>query len=803
MAAAGKLPAWLQVGKNCRYWSESQQTHHPVVITSVDPVKKRVVVIFVADSSVWKTVPYSAVGPTGVLRPPDGAVDGKAKEKDDGTATPPWYDQLNQAETREQDKTDLKRKTEDSLAQKERRRYLWQQEQQRKADEERKVREEERSAREATAEVERLRIVEKIRVEREAEQMRQFEVLMMNKEEEVSSKLNAVWRQREAVTRRQHEEEEREQFEEEQRLLAQKLHEEMANRPRIAFGVSKRQEPAKVQISQQPDKVPATPAAPMLGQHDGSQQQPQLLQQQQLQFAAGAAWPAEDSWAALEAALPPRPSQAEAPCTESIAAAAAAAASRAAARRMLAESEEERRRNLAAPAAAAYGSQVHGHDLQRSVSPGDWYGMQIRVIYQKHNPSKLADVPMLMEKYVGCEEEMYERICEKYGVQPLPPPDNLEKPAPPAAAPPAKAAVGYARKAGAAVPPPTLTKPKSKASAPSANSLMERFQNLVEDLDDDYEVAQDERPSQTGEDDFRQQSRQRSRRRSSRSPRGGSDDHRRSRSDRDRYRDRDRDRDHDRGVGNDRRGFGGSSPSKRRGSPPASVSGRGSEARMSPPWSAGGDQTGSRDAGYHYSSFHAATASSSSAARFDDEVESTGSRPGGVWSDPPHEEPGRPGRGGGDGASEGNGWRSQSGYGRTSHEVLSRDQVAGAAATGSQRHAAGAPAAGRGDSRAENRGMPGELAIGARVPRPGGEGASSRAANPRGSVRDSLPPRPWKTSGGSRSRSRERDVPWRDHSSSNAAGGSYHADHRSHGDRGGNRDRSGRYDGHYSRSDGY
>eukprot|EP00930_Biecheleria_cincta_P086064 TRINITY_DN7542_c0_g1_i1.p1 TRINITY_DN7542_c0_g1~~TRINITY_DN7542_c0_g1_i1.p1 ORF type:complete len:790 (+),score=164.51 TRINITY_DN7542_c0_g1_i1:66-2435(+) len=789
MAAAGKLPAWLQVGKNCRYWSESQQTHHPVVVTSVDPVKKRVVVIFVADSSVWKTVPYSAVGPTGVLRPADGAADGKAKENDDGTATPPWYDQLNQAETREQDKEDLKKKTEDSLAQKERRRYLWQQEQQRKADEERKVREEERQAREAAAEVERLRIVEKLRVEREAEQMRQFEVLMMSKEEEVSGKVNAVWRQREAVARRQREEEEREQFEEEQRLLAQKLHEEMANRPRIAFGVTKRQEPTKVLISQQPEKVPPAPA-PMPGQHDRSQQ-PQLLQQQQPQYAAGAAWPAQDSWSVPEAGLPPRPSQAEAPSSESPAAAAAAAASRAAARRLLAESED-RRRNFAGPAFAAYGSQVHSQELQK-VSPGDWYGMQIRIIYQKHNPSKLADVPMLLNKYVGCEEEMYERICEKYGVQPIPPPENLEKPASASAAPAPKAAVGYARKAGAAVPPPTLTKPKSKASAPSANSLMERFQNLVGDLDDDYEVAQDEPSPRMGEDDFRHHSRQRSRRRSSRSPRGGSDDHRRSRSD--------RDRDRDRGVGSDRRGYGRSSLSKRRGSPPASGSGRGSEARRSPSWNAGSDQAGSKDAGYHCSSYHAAT-SSSSAARFDDGVESTGSRPGGVWSDPPHDEPSRPGRGGGDGSSEGNCWRSQNSYGRTSREGSSGDQPAGAADNGSQRGAADAPAVSRGDGRAVSRGMPGELPIGARTYR-GVEGASSRAAKPRGSVRDSLPPRPWKNSGGSRSRSREGCVPWRDHSSSNGAGGSYHADHRSHGDRGGNRDRCGRYDGHYSRSYGY
>eukprot|EP00438_Fugacium_kawagutii_P028608 Skav226700 [mRNA] locus=scaffold3971:230922:232326:- [translate_table: standard] len=60
----------------------------------------------------------------------------------------------------------------------------------------------------------------------------------------------------------------------------------------------------------------------------------------------------------------------------------------------------------------------------------EWYGLQIRAVYEKHNPGKLPDVPHLLSKYAGCEDEMYDRICEKYGVQPALPPGNL-RPLPP------------------------------------------------------------------------------------------------------------------------------------------------------------------------------------------------------------------------------------------------------------------------------------------------------------------------------------------------------------------------------------
>lgn len=42
----------------------------------------------------------------------------------------------------------------------------------------------------------------------------------------------------------------------------------------------------------------------------------------------------------------------------------------------------------------------------------------LKQLYQEHNPEKLDSVDMLMEKYVGQEAEMYQRVCRKYGVAP-------------------------------------------------------------------------------------------------------------------------------------------------------------------------------------------------------------------------------------------------------------------------------------------------------------------------------------------------------------------------------------------------
>ena len=54
-----------------------------------------------------------------------------------------------------------------------------------------------------------------------------------------------------------------------------------------------------------------------------------------------------------------------------------------------------------------------------AATPKAWVREQVLVLYQKHNPSKLAEVEKLLAKYAGKEEEMYQKICKKYSVAPL------------------------------------------------------------------------------------------------------------------------------------------------------------------------------------------------------------------------------------------------------------------------------------------------------------------------------------------------------------------------------------------------
>eukprot|EP00411_Alexandrium_monilatum_P060439 CAMPEP_0175517464 /NCGR_PEP_ID=MMETSP0096-20121207/14974_1 /TAXON_ID=311494 /ORGANISM="Alexandrium monilatum, Strain CCMP3105" /LENGTH=152 /DNA_ID=CAMNT_0016819785 /DNA_START=15 /DNA_END=469 /DNA_ORIENTATION=+ len=109
------------------------------------------------------------------------------------------------------------------------------------------------------------------------------------------------------------------------------------------------------------------------------------------------------------------------------------------------------------------------------VSAVEFYGARICAVYERHNPQKLAEVPALLEKYAGCEAEMYDRICEKYGVEPEALPEHLA--ADPPCSPEPRPPLGYARKASAPAPPPQLR--GGAKGAPSASSLMARFQSLV------------------------------------------------------------------------------------------------------------------------------------------------------------------------------------------------------------------------------------------------------------------------------------------------------------------------------------
>lgn len=46
------------------------------------------------------------------------------------------------------------------------------------------------------------------------------------------------------------------------------------------------------------------------------------------------------------------------------------------------------------------------------------YGTLVRKVYEEKNPTKLPDVPYLLEKYKGKEHELFGQVCEKYQVDP-------------------------------------------------------------------------------------------------------------------------------------------------------------------------------------------------------------------------------------------------------------------------------------------------------------------------------------------------------------------------------------------------
>lgn len=43
---------------------------------------------------------------------------------------------------------------------------------------------------------------------------------------------------------------------------------------------------------------------------------------------------------------------------------------------------------------------------------------RVRQFYQEHNPSKLASVPEILEKYRGREQELLLKLQKQYGVAP-------------------------------------------------------------------------------------------------------------------------------------------------------------------------------------------------------------------------------------------------------------------------------------------------------------------------------------------------------------------------------------------------
>ena len=76
------------------------------------------------------------------------------------------------------------------------------------------------------------------------------------------------------------------------------------------------------------------------------------------------------------------------------------------------KSNDIRNSNGAAPA-------IQPVTAEATQSVKAWVREKVLVIYQQHNPSKLTDVDKLLAKYAGKEDEMYQKICKKYGVAPL------------------------------------------------------------------------------------------------------------------------------------------------------------------------------------------------------------------------------------------------------------------------------------------------------------------------------------------------------------------------------------------------
>merc|ERR1711964_859075 len=48
----------------------------------------------------------------------------------------------------------------------------------------------------------------------------------------------------------------------------------------------------------------------------------------------------------------------------------------------------------------------------------DFWGKRIAMIYAVHAPQKLDNIPVLLERYNGKEQKLYEDICAKYNVDP-------------------------------------------------------------------------------------------------------------------------------------------------------------------------------------------------------------------------------------------------------------------------------------------------------------------------------------------------------------------------------------------------
>jgi len=70
---------------------------------------------------------------------------------------------------------------------------------------------------------------------------------------------------------------------------------------------------------------------------------------------------------------------------------------------------------------AAEEEQPAGEDLENAEVPElsvMGYAVLIQNVYEKYNAAKLADFPLLLQKYRSRERELYHEVCKKYGVHP-------------------------------------------------------------------------------------------------------------------------------------------------------------------------------------------------------------------------------------------------------------------------------------------------------------------------------------------------------------------------------------------------
>lgn len=130
-----KFPAWATIGAKLNWYSQSLKKLCPVIVTKISQSQRVVIVTFVEDAKVWKSVPFSKlVSKDCPLKPPDEASNSSPvasapvitskpalqKKKRSRSRTPDWWEMHvggagNAAEEAERKLEDEKRQMEEKL----------------------------------------------------------------------------------------------------------------------------------------------------------------------------------------------------------------------------------------------------------------------------------------------------------------------------------------------------------------------------------------------------------------------------------------------------------------------------------------------------------------------------------------------------------------------------------------------------------------------------------------------------------------------------------------------------------------